>query len=281
MVGSGLTGLSAAWSLSRRGWAVDVLEAADHVGHVLAGSKGDARSFRLGYPELEYVAMAGAAGALWRELEHESGRQLLYITGQLSFGDTGMLEALADALADHPGAVVTLTQREAEARFPGVVVPGPALLEPRSGVLAADECLRALVEAGRFEVQCGAGTLVTGLDDDANGVTVRCADGRAIRTDVVVDCAGPGALQLLGGSLSAASVLLDGASSRNVTWWRAGSAPFLAKGLLDAMRRRSAAVRSSTAGESPKSWAIRCSIASTIASSFFEVAENTTLPDWM
>jgi sarcosine oxidase len=110
-----------------------------------------------------------------------------------------MLEALADALADHPGAVVTLTQREAEARFPGVVVPGPALLEPRSGVLAADECLRALVEAGRFEVLCGAGTLVTGLDDDANGVTVRCADGRAIRTDVVVDCAGPGALQLLGG----------------------------------------------------------------------------------
>jgi sarcosine oxidase len=199
VVGAGLSGLAAAWSLSRRGWTVDVLEAADGVGHELAGSKGDARIFRLGYPELQYVGMAAAAGALWRELEEESGRRLLHVTGQLSFGDAAMLEALADALADHQGAVQPLTRREAEARFPGVVLPGPALFEPQSGVLAAAECLQALVETGRFKVRCGGGTLVTRLDDEGGGVTVHHADGRAIRTDVVVDCAGPGALQLLGG----------------------------------------------------------------------------------
>src|SRR6185437_13764810 len=38
----------------------------------------------------------------------------------------------------------------------------------------------------------------TRLEDDGEGVTVHCADGRAIRTDVVVDCAGPDALALLG-----------------------------------------------------------------------------------
>ncbi len=89
-----------------------------------------------------------------------------------------------------------ITQEEAEARFPGVALPGAALFEPQSGVLAADECLQALIETGRFGVRSRAH--VTRLEDDDQGVTVHCADGRAIRTDLVVDCAGPHALALLG-----------------------------------------------------------------------------------
>jgi sarcosine oxidase len=196
VVGAGLLGISAAWSLSRRGWSVDVLEAADTVGHPIAGSKGDARIFRLGYPEPHYVAMASAARTLWRDLEAQSGRRLLHVTGQLSFGDAVTIAALADSLAEHDDAVEPMTRDEAEARFPGVVVPGPALFEPQSGVLAADECLRALMETARFEMQ--ARVHVTRLEDDGEGVTVHCADGPAIRTDVVVDCAGPDALALLG-----------------------------------------------------------------------------------
>ena len=84
MIGAGLLGLSAAWSLSRRGWSVDVLEAASTVGHPLSGSKGDARIFRLGYREPHYVEMAVAARARWRELEDIAGRTLLHETGQLS-----------------------------------------------------------------------------------------------------------------------------------------------------------------------------------------------------
>lgn len=196
MVGAGLLGLSAARSLSRRGWSVDVLEAADGIGHQVSGSKGDARIFRLGYPEPHYVEMATAARTQWRELEEQSGRRLLHVTGQLSFGDATTIEALAASLADHAGAVEPISRQEAAARFPGVVLPGAALFEAQSGVLAADECLQALVETGRFEVQSRA--RVTRLDDDGRGVTVHCADGRAIRTDVVVDCAGPRALALVG-----------------------------------------------------------------------------------
>jgi sarcosine oxidase len=191
-------GISAAWSLARRGWTVDVLEASGAVGHPLAGSKGDARIFRLGYPEPQYVAMASAAGTLWRDLEAQSGRRLLHVTGQLSFGDAVTMEVLAGSLADHQHAVEPMSRHEAEARFPGVVLPGPALFEPQSGVLVADECLRALMETAPLELQ--AHSPVTLLDDDGEGegVTVHCADGRAIRTDVVVDCAGPEALALLG-----------------------------------------------------------------------------------
>jgi sarcosine oxidase len=140
--------------------------------------------------------MAGAARTLWRDLEAQSGRRLLHVTGQLSFGDAATVEALADALAGHEHAVEPMTRREASVRFPGVVLPGPALFEPQSGVLAAEECLRALMETARFEIQ--ARVLVIRLEDDGEGVTVRCADGRAVRTEVVVDCAGPGALALVG-----------------------------------------------------------------------------------
>jgi sarcosine oxidase len=195
VIGAGLLGLSAAWSLSRRGWSVDVLEAADGIGHALAGSKGNARIFRLGYPEPHYVAMASAAGSLWRELEEQSGRRLLHVTGQLSFGDAETVESLAASLAGNGEEVSLLTRRGAEERFPGVALPGPSLFEPRSGVLAAGECLHVLVEAGRFHMQTR--THVIRLEDDGEGVTVHCGDGRALRTDVVVDCAGPDALVLL------------------------------------------------------------------------------------
>ncbi len=197
MVGAGLLGLSAARSLSRRGWSVDVLEAADGTGHPLSGSKGDARIFRLGYPEPHYVEMATAAQTQWRELEEQSGRRLLYVTGQLSFGDATTMEALAASLADHEGAVEPITQQEAESRFPGVALPGAVLFEPQSGVLAAAESIQALVETGRFDVH--SRSHVTRLEDDDQGVTVHCTDGRVMRTDVVVDCAGPHALALLGG----------------------------------------------------------------------------------
>src|SRR6185312_5523450 len=103
----------------------------------LAGSKGDARIFRLGYPEPHYVAMASAALTLWRDLEAQSGRRLLHVTGQLSFGDSVSLESLADSLADNEQTVEPMTPDEAAARFPGVVLPAAALFEPQSGVLAA------------------------------------------------------------------------------------------------------------------------------------------------
>ena len=63
VVGAGLLGLSSAWALSRRGWDVVVLEAGTTPGHDRAGSKGDARIFRLGYPESHYAAMAVLAQA--------------------------------------------------------------------------------------------------------------------------------------------------------------------------------------------------------------------------
>ena len=207
MVGAGLLGLSAAWSLARRDWDVTVLEAGPSIGHAWSGSRGDARIFRLGYPEAVYVEMALLARDLWRRLEAESGRRLLHVTGQVTFGNARALADIGRALAGHGVPVDELTAQDAARRFPGLAPRGPALFEPESGVLAADECLRALVETGGFSVRTG--TRVTGLAPGRGAVTVEVeggADGEVPRrADVVVDCAGPGALALVDGDHPAAA----------------------------------------------------------------------------
>jgi sarcosine oxidase len=196
VVGAGVLGLSAAWALTRRGWRVLVLEAAGAPGHGRAGSKGDARIFRLGYPEPHYVEMALLARARWHDLEAATGRRLLHVTGQLTLGDEPALHAIAGALEAAGAPVEHVSAAAAVRRFPGVAVTGTVLVEPASGVLAADECLLALRETGGFGLNTSA--RVTSLHQSSGSVTVATADGTAVEADVVVACAGPATLGLLG-----------------------------------------------------------------------------------
>jgi sarcosine oxidase len=208
VIGAGLLGLCAAWALAQRGWSVEVLDAGDAIGHARAGSKGDARIFRLGYPEPFYVAMASRAGELWRQLEARSGRTLLHPTGQLSLGDEDSLAAVARALDAHGAPYVAYAAADAQASFPGVVLHGPVLFEPSSGVLAAEECLSALCDVGGFPVHTGV--TVTALDQDDASVHVRTASGGTLTADIVIDCAGPDALRLLGTADAVGGAIGDG-----------------------------------------------------------------------
>ena len=195
MVGAGLLGLCAARALARRGCVVVVLEAAATPGHVRSGSQGDARIFRLGYPDPLYVEMALAARDLWRALEAATGRPLLRTTGQVTFGDGGALDAIADALASSGVPAERISAAQVAARCGGMAPRGPVLFEPASGVLAADACLGALCEAGGFELRTG--TAVDAVRQCPGGAAVRTAAGEDLEADVVVDCAGPCALALL------------------------------------------------------------------------------------
>ena len=174
-----------------------VLEAAPAVGHVRSGSKGSARIFRLGYPEPHYVDMALQAEALWRDLEEATGRTLLRVTGQVSFGDEVALAAIEAGLAARGRATEALSADDVTRRFPGFATAGPALVEPDSGVLAADECLAALRAAGNFEV--ATDWRVASLDEGPDVALVTTARGDVLEADVVVNCAGPLALSLLPG----------------------------------------------------------------------------------
>jgi sarcosine oxidase len=193
VVGAGLLGLSAARALTRRGHEVVLLEQAE-VGHEASGSKGSCRIFRLGYDDAELVTMAMRARGAWTELEDESGHRLLHPTPHLTFGEQldGVREAMRAAGAPHE----LLTAAEAAARFPGLAVGGPALLEPDSCVISADAALQALA-AGVPGIR--SGVTATGIGDDGSRVTVQTTAGEVSARAAVV-CAGPWTGGLLAGN---------------------------------------------------------------------------------
>src|SRR5262245_29104187 len=80
IIGAGVMGLATARALARAGHKVVVYERFER-GHERGSSHGRSRIFRLAYPEPEWVRLAQESLAGWRELEKESGEQLLELTG--------------------------------------------------------------------------------------------------------------------------------------------------------------------------------------------------------
>jgi sarcosine oxidase len=199
IVGAGVLGLAAGRALAARGSDVVILEQAE-IGNPSSGSKGSCRILRAGYREPGYVTAALQARDLWRELESASGRQILHPRPQLTFG-TGM-RSIQDAMtaAGAPGEL--LTAAEAARRFPAIATGGPALLEPDSAVIAADQALAALAVGG---AEIRTGVRVTRLSDDGRQVSLQTTAG-AVKAKVAIITAGPWS----SGLLASAGVPLPG-----------------------------------------------------------------------
>jgi sarcosine oxidase len=196
VVGGGITGLSAAWGLARRGREVVLLDQAE-IGHRGGGSHGACRIFRLGYDDPAYVALASRAREQWAELEQDCGEQLLHPTPQLTFGPQMRQVQAAMRQAGAPCELIPV--REACARFPGVTVTGDVLVEPDSAVIAADRALTALtslVERDALAGEVRPGVRVTALADDGRRVRVSTTDGD-IEAAAAIVCAGPWTAGLL------------------------------------------------------------------------------------
>jgi glycine/D-amino acid oxidase-like deaminating enzyme len=189
VIGAGLTGLSAAWALTRRGHEVVVLEQGT-VGNRDGGSHGSCRIFRLGYEHAEYVRLAQHARQLWAELEDASGERLLHPVPQLTFGP--QMEQVRDGMRAAGAACELLTAEAAAEQFPHVAAPGPVLLEPDSAVISASQALAALARLTGSAVRIGV--RVTALSD-----RIRTTQGD-IEADVVIVCAGPWTPGIMAGS---------------------------------------------------------------------------------
>jgi sarcosine oxidase len=82
VIGGGVMGLASARALAQRGDDVTVYEQFE-LGHNRGSSHGASRIFRLSYLEDSWIALAQRAYELWRELERETGAQLLKLNGLL------------------------------------------------------------------------------------------------------------------------------------------------------------------------------------------------------
>jgi sarcosine oxidase len=178
VVGAGLNGLATAWALNREGHDVVVYEQF-RLGHTRGSSHGATRIFRLAYPETKWVRFAQEALAGWRELERESGEELLVLNGLLELLGEGGISS-QQALEECGAAYELLASDEAEARFGVSAAPeGHVLFQPDAGTVRADRALKAFSRGLRIET----GRRVESLD--------------SLDEPVVVVTAGPWARRLL------------------------------------------------------------------------------------
>jgi monomeric sarcosine oxidase len=173
VVGAGIMGSATAHALARDGREVLLVEQF-HVGHEQGSSHGRSRIVRLAYPEVEFVELAKEAFAGWRELEQESGRELLELNGLLELvEDAG--RSSQEAL-DAAGAEYELLDAEgARARWPVGVPDGwTALFQPEAGIVRADIAHRAFVDCAVARgVRLEEGRHVDSIDElDASAVVL-------------------------------------------------------------------------------------------------------------
>ena len=170
-------GAATAYALARDGRDVTLYEQFE-VGHTHGSSHGHSRIVRLAYPEVEFVELAKESFAGWRELERETGIELLELNGLLELVDDPAIGS--GGALDRAGAEYELlTAEAARERWPiGVPDGWSALFQPEAGIIRADLALRAFVDrAVARGGELRAGTRVDSLD--------------AVDGDVVVVTAGP------------------------------------------------------------------------------------------
>ena len=186
IVGAGVMGCAAAYQLARDGARVLLLDQFD-VGHGQGSSHGPSRIIRLAYDSADYVALARASYALWRELEAESGQRLLTQVGGLDFGPPNA-RALGEIRATYQATGVPFEQLDRDAimrRFPQFNLPAGTvgLFQADYSLLVADRCVAALAAQARHH-----GAIVR--EREPARQLRATADGVEVRTDQGVYSAG-------------------------------------------------------------------------------------------
>ncbi len=185
IVGVGGMGSAAAWQLARRGRRVLALERYD-IPHAMGSSHGISRIIRLPYYEHPaYVPLLRRAYALWREIEAETGEELLVITGSVdaSREDDPLFQgALASArLHDIPHEI--LTGGQINERFPGYRLPAThrGVFQAEGGLVASERAVVAHVRAAQAhgaQIHAREQVLDWSVGPGRDGVVVTTDHGR-------------------------------------------------------------------------------------------------------
>jgi len=145
VVGAGIMGSATAYALARDGRDVLLVEQFQ-LGHKQGSSHGRSRNVRLAYPELEFVELAKESFQGWRDLEQESGTELLELNGLLELVEDPA-QSSRDALEAAGAEYELLDADEARRRWPVGVPDGwTALFQPEAGIVRADLAHRTFVE---------------------------------------------------------------------------------------------------------------------------------------
>ncbi|HEV7265890.1 MAG TPA: FAD-dependent oxidoreductase [Falsiroseomonas sp.] len=201
VLGAGIMGLSAAWALSRAGYAVRVVEQ-DPVPNPRGSSVDDHRLIRHAYgAQAGYMRMVDPAFAAWDRLFAEAGERPYVPTGVLALAHAadGWLAESRAALRGDGHAVAELTAEAVASRYPFLSPVGIAASFhlPSGGVLLARRIvvmLARLLAARSVTIERGQAVR---LDPARAAATL--ANGETLEADLLIVAAGPWGPRLVPG----------------------------------------------------------------------------------
>jgi sarcosine oxidase len=191
VVGLGGMGSAILAQTAKRGASVIGLEQFTR-GHDLGSSSGKSRMIRKAYFEdPAYVPLLLRAYDLWRELERETGRELLRLTGLLMVGKESceIVAGATRAAREHSLPFESLTAPEIRSRFPtlkvldqevGVYEPDGGVIDPERAICAHLDVAEAAGAQMRFEAA------MESWEPAVDGFSIRLANGTAVATRALV-----------------------------------------------------------------------------------------------
>lgn len=196
VVGLGGMGSAILAHCARRGVSVVGVEQFER-GHELGSSSGKSRMIRKAYFEdPAYVPLLLRAYELWRELERETGTELLRLTGLLMVGQeqTEIVAGARRAAQEHGLPLQSLTPREIRTRYPTLKVREEevGVFEPDGGVLAPERAVEAQLRlAAAAGAQIHFRVAMESWAATPGGFTMRLADGASLTSRALVLSLGP------------------------------------------------------------------------------------------
>ncbi len=208
VVGLGATGSAALYQLAKKGNRVLGIEQFS-TPHAYGSSHGDTRITRQAIGEGEhYTPLSLRSYKLWEEIEKETGKKILSITGGIIISNIGKQEK--DAVNNFFSATVAAAKKyqidheildtmELRERFPQFIIRDGDIgyYEPNAGFLRAEECLTAQLSlAAKYAAQINMNERVVSFSEGRDGVTVKTNLGE-YTADRLIISAGPWLSRLL------------------------------------------------------------------------------------
>ncbi|WP_088052537.1 FAD-dependent oxidoreductase [Virgibacillus dakarensis] len=200
VIGLGTMGSMAIWQLAGQGVSVLGFEQYG-IGHDRSAYGGESRRFRIASPLVGETPFIKASYRKFRELEQDTGKQLLSDSGALTIGDpnTGRMKNVMISIEKYDLDHKIFEGNEAMSRYPQhPLLPGEVIIwDDLGGILRPEQIvISAVNRAKSLGAKIHSYTPVVDIQADSNGVTIHTNDS-TYRVGKVVVTTGPWANKLV------------------------------------------------------------------------------------